>query len=482
MQSPKYYGTVFHLKKEFTKSSSVLYFGFILVIGSLLQISSTDFFGNNDHILMKIPSIYAQDNGGNDNGGGDGNGGGDDGNDGDGDSNEGDVSDDNADSNDVEALSLEEDTEEEEEVGQEDTPEELTLSEDGVSEVLTLKQEDKDADEVLTLEDGEDETQPPTTEPPTTEPPTTEPPTTEPPTTEPPTTEPPKVENDTSVQQAEQKAPPQVLSGVADKDVEDMEDYLDKTRDERVDRNICGRYNGVWNYDTNQCEIDDPDRKKEYEKDRKEKSRFDQIVCPRYGGEWNDKEKKCEIEDLEERTAYEDYLCDDSADTILYDVCNRERYEGNTQEQIKDYDKNQCIYSFDGEWNEDTLSCETENADYQKYLDKRHDIYSCITSGKEWNDQKNICETKHPRDHDGDRDHDRTIIKKYYREDYDDDYDIADLDAYNMGYRDGRFDKLNNMPYSDMAPFYDDDAEFWYKIGYSVGWNSIVGESSLIIK
>jgi hypothetical protein len=43
MQSPKYYGAVFHLKKECTKSSSVLYLGFILVIGSLLQISSTDF-------------------------------------------------------------------------------------------------------------------------------------------------------------------------------------------------------------------------------------------------------------------------------------------------------------------------------------------------------------------------------------------------------------------------------------------------------
>ncbi|HEU5172345.1 MAG TPA: hypothetical protein VFT83_02360 [Nitrososphaeraceae archaeon] len=265
-----------------------------------------------------------------------------------------------------------------------------------------------------------------------------------------------------------------------------MEDYLDKTRDERVDRNICGRYSGVWNYDTNQCEIDDPDRKKEYEKDRKEKSRFDQIVCPRYGGEWNDKEKKCEIEDLEERTAYEDYLCDDPADTILYDVCNRERYEGNTQEQIKDYDKNQCIYNFDGEWNEDTLSCETENEDYQKYLNERHNIYSCITSGKEWNDQKNTCETKYPRDHDGDhdkRDHDRTIIKKYYSEDYDDDDYYDDLSAYNHGYRDGQLDRINKQPYNDETfPFSADNAKVMYKIGYRAGWNSIVGESPLIVK
>jgi hypothetical protein len=51
-----------------------------------------------------------------------------------------------------------------------------------------------------------------------------------------------------------------------------------------------------------------------------------------------------------------------------------------------------------------------------------------------------------------------------------------------MGYRDGRFDKLSNVPFSDIPPFDDDDAEQWYRIGYSVGWNSIVGESPLIIK
>ena len=59
---------MFHLKKEFTKSSLVLYLSFVLVTWSLLQISLTDFFENNDHILIKIPSIYASDNGGNGNG------------------------------------------------------------------------------------------------------------------------------------------------------------------------------------------------------------------------------------------------------------------------------------------------------------------------------------------------------------------------------------------------------------------------------
>ncbi|HET9806626.1 MAG TPA: hypothetical protein VFP49_06940 [Nitrososphaeraceae archaeon] len=52
---------MFYIKKEFTKSSLALYLSLILVIGSLLQISSTDFFENNDHILIKIPSIYAQE-------------------------------------------------------------------------------------------------------------------------------------------------------------------------------------------------------------------------------------------------------------------------------------------------------------------------------------------------------------------------------------------------------------------------------------
>ena len=48
MQSSKYYDIVFHLKKEFTKSSLVLYLSFIiLVTSSLLQISLTDFFRNN---------------------------------------------------------------------------------------------------------------------------------------------------------------------------------------------------------------------------------------------------------------------------------------------------------------------------------------------------------------------------------------------------------------------------------------------------
>ena len=66
---------MFQLKKEFNKSCLVLYICFILVTWSLLQISLQTFFENNDNRLMKIPSIYAQDDGGvNGNGGGGGNG------------------------------------------------------------------------------------------------------------------------------------------------------------------------------------------------------------------------------------------------------------------------------------------------------------------------------------------------------------------------------------------------------------------------
>jgi hypothetical protein len=298
---------------HFTKSSLVLYLSIILVTGSLLQISSTpDFFENNKHI--KIPLIYAQDGIGGEGNGGEGNG--------------GDLSDDNRDNENIdEGLTLRE--------------------EDDASKVI----KEENIGEILTLENGEEKTEQPPTEP-------------------------SKVENATSLQETEQKVL-QVLSRGTDKE---LEEYLDKTRDERVDRRICGHspYYGEWNYDTKQCEIDNPDLKQEYEKERKEFSRFDQALCPGYGGEWNNKEKECEIEDLEERTAYEDTLCDDPADSILYDICNFERYKGKTGEQIKEYDKNQCIYVFDGKWNEDTSSCETENEEYQKYLNERHDIYSCI--------------------------------------------------------------------------------------------------------
>ena len=55
---------MFNFKREFTKSSLVLFLGIILVIGSFTQIKSTiDFFSNNDY-MIKIPSIYAQDDGG----------------------------------------------------------------------------------------------------------------------------------------------------------------------------------------------------------------------------------------------------------------------------------------------------------------------------------------------------------------------------------------------------------------------------------
>ena len=55
---------MFHLIKEFTKSNLVLYLSFILITWSLLQISLQIFFENNEKRLMKISSVYAQDDGG----------------------------------------------------------------------------------------------------------------------------------------------------------------------------------------------------------------------------------------------------------------------------------------------------------------------------------------------------------------------------------------------------------------------------------
>ena len=79
------------IKKEFTKSSLILSLSLILVIGALLQILSASFFVDNDNLHIKIPKIYAEDDGGGGDDGGDGggddagDGGGDDGGDGGGD-------------------------------------------------------------------------------------------------------------------------------------------------------------------------------------------------------------------------------------------------------------------------------------------------------------------------------------------------------------------------------------------------------------
>ena len=70
-----------------------------------------------------------------------------------------------------------------------------------------------------------------------------------------------------------------------------------------------------------------------------------------------------------------------------------------------------------------------------------------------------------------DHDH-KTIIKKYYKDDDDNDNDIENLAGYNMGYRNGKFDTINKMPFNDAFPFDDKDGQKWYKIGYRSGWDS----------
>ena len=77
------------IKKDFTKSSLVLFVSLILVTGSLLQILLISLSENNNHTLLKISPIYAEDGGdgggdGGDGGGDGGDGGGGDGGDGDG--------------------------------------------------------------------------------------------------------------------------------------------------------------------------------------------------------------------------------------------------------------------------------------------------------------------------------------------------------------------------------------------------------------
>lgn len=85
-------------------------------------------------------------------------------------------------------------------------------------------------------------------------------------------------------------------------------------------------------------------------------------------------------------------MCDDSSDSILYDTCNYERYKDNRSAQIKDFDRIQCT-NFNGKWNDAKALCETDDAQLQNYLNERHDIYTCITSGHEWNYQDKKCKT-----------------------------------------------------------------------------------------
>jgi hypothetical protein len=42
----------------------------------------------------------------------------------------------------------------------------------------------------------------------------------------------------------------------------------------------------------------------------------------------------------------------------------------------------------------------------------------------------------------------KVVVKKYYKDD-NNDCDIKDLAAYNMGYRNGKVDKINKMPFND---------------------------------
>jgi hypothetical protein len=77
---------------------------------------------------------------------------------------------------------------------------------------------------------------------------------------------------------------------------------------------------------------------------------------------------------------------------------------------------------------------------------------------------------------DNDKPHKKVVVKKYYRDrddnNDDNDDDVKDLAAYNMGYRNGKVDKINKMPFNDAFPFDDKDGQTWYKVGYRSGWDS----------
>ena len=221
------------IKKGYTKSSLVLFVSLILVTGALVQISLIGFFENNDHTLMKISPIYAEDGGDGGDGGGDGGDGGGDGGDGGGDGGDGggdgddgggdgddgggdgddgggdgddgggdggDGGGDGGDGGNTPDFFGSNNKNDDGDDGGDDGDDNGSNTPNGGSNNANFfsspsgDSNDGTADSTPDQQGESPTTESPTTEPPTTEPPTTEPPTTEPPTTEPPTTEPPTTE------------------------------------------------------------------------------------------------------------------------------------------------------------------------------------------------------------------------------------------------------------------------------------------------
>ncbi len=128
-------------------------------------------------------------------------------------------------------------------------------------------------------------------------------------------------------------------------------------------------------------------------------------------------------------------------------------YDEETKEELEDKEKEKQFEEEKAAL-EDAL-CDDENA-------KTTNIKIC----KGGNDNKN------GRDRDDNDDRKKIIIKKEDNDDDDDDNDIEDVAAYNMGYRNGKFDRINKMPFNDAFPFDDKDGKTWYTIGYRSGWDS----------
>ena len=118
-------------------------------------------------------------------------------------------------------------------------------------------------------------------------------------------------------------------------------------------------------------------------------------------------------------------------------------------------------------------------ADFKEFLKKEKGIkydrkYDSIRGDEQLKLEAEFKNSKYYKQDKKDKYDKTVIVKKYYDDDDDDNNDIDDFAAYNMGYRNGKFDRLSTTLYTDISPFDDKDAKTWYKIGYRAGWDSVI--------
>lgn len=224
----------------------------------------------------------------------------------------------------------------------------------------------------------------------------------------------------------------------------------------------------------NQEESEDDTESTEEEEDTDEAGEGNDLNV--INGDYDEEDGSSDEESEEEPKQYEQSIDEDIAD--LEDdlaIADTDEKKERIQGMIDDAKSKQQLAN--GNFGGPTI---VEHEDIKNPTPYQKEILKKIEEDKNYgkNDKK-----KH---HDNNNNNKKVIIKKkviHHDDDDDDNDNISDKGAYAMGYRDGIFDKQNNMRSNGVIPFNgDDDAEEWYLIGYNSGWNSISSDSQVIVK